>query len=82
MKRRLGLSHIFKITFFCWIQLLFVPRFTSAFCWHTLPYLAKIAWAVTARKDDAAAADQAATAKVAVSVSAGCDGGLIQTTPG
>jgi hypothetical protein len=38
--------------------------------------------AVTARKDDAAAADQAATAKVAVSVSAGSDGGLIQTTPG
>jgi len=38
--------------------------------------------AVTARKDDAATADQAATAKVAVSVSAGCDGGLIQTTPG
>jgi len=37
---------------------------------------------VTARKDDAAAADQAATAKVAVSVSAGSDGGLIQTTPG
>ena len=37
---------------------------------------------VTARKDDAAAADQAATAKVAVSMSAGCDGGLIQTTPG
>jgi len=38
--------------------------------------------AVTARKDDAAAADQAATAKVAVSVSAAWDGGLIQTTPG
>jgi IS5 family transposase len=37
---------------------------------------------VTARKDDVAAADQAATAKVAFSVSAGCDGGLIQTTPG
>jgi len=37
---------------------------------------------VTARKDDAAAADQAATAKVAVSVSAAWDGGLIQTTPG
>ena len=37
---------------------------------------------VTARKDDAAAADQAATSKVAVSMSAGCDGGLIQTTPG
>ena len=38
--------------------------------------------AVTARKDDAAAADQAATAKLAVSVSAGCGGRLIQTTSG
>ena len=37
---------------------------------------------VTARKDDAAAADQAATAKLAVSVSSGWDGGLIQTTSG
>ena len=37
---------------------------------------------VTARKDDAAAADQAATAKVAVSMSAACNGGLIQTTSG
>ena len=42
----------------------------------------KVASSVTARKDDAAAADQAATAKVGVSVSVGCDGGLIQTTPG
>ena len=38
--------------------------------------------AVTARKDDAAAADQAAKAKVAVSMSSACDGGLIQTTSG
>ena len=37
---------------------------------------------VTARKDDAAAAYQAAIAKVAVSVSSACDGGLIQTTSG
>jgi len=37
---------------------------------------------MTARKDDAAAADQAAKAKVAVSVSSACDGGLIQTTAG
>jgi hypothetical protein len=37
---------------------------------------------VTARKDDAAASDQAATAKVVVLVSVGCDDGLIQTTPG
>ena len=41
-----------------------------------------VKYAVSARKDDAAAADQAATAKVAVSVSAGCDDGLIQTTSG
>ena len=41
-----------------------------------------ISAAVTARKDDAAAADQAATAKLAVSVSSGWDGGLIQTTSG
>ena len=33
-------------------------------------------------EDDAAAADQAATAKLAVSVSSGWDGGLIQTTSG
>ena len=46
------------------------------------PHINMLLEAVTARKDDAAAADQAATAKVAVSVSAGCDGGLIQTTPG
>jgi len=38
--------------------------------------------AVTARKDDAAAADQAAKAKVAVPMSSACDGGLIQTTSG
>jgi len=37
---------------------------------------------VTARKDDAAAADQAAKAKVAVPMSSACDGGLIQTTSG
>jgi len=41
---------------------------------------ATAAAAVTARKDDAAAADQAATAKLAVSVSSAWDGGLIQTT--
>ena len=40
------------------------------------------AYPVTARKDDAAAADQAAIAKVAVSVSSACDGGLIQATSG
>lgn len=37
---------------------------------------------VTAGKEDAAAADQAAKAKVAVSMSSACDGGLIQTTSG
>ena len=37
---------------------------------------------VAARKDDVAAVDQAATAKLAVSVSAGCDGGLIHPTSG
>jgi hypothetical protein len=37
---------------------------------------------VIARKDDAAAAVQAATAKVTVSVSSASDGGLIQTTSG
>lgn len=37
---------------------------------------------MTARKDDAAAADQAVKAKLAVSMYAACDGGLIQTTSG
>ena len=41
-----------------------------------------LAPAVTARKDDAAAADQAAIAKIAVSVSSARDGGLIQTISG
>ena len=45
-------------------------------------YEAKEPGSVTARKDDAAAADQAATVKLAVSVSSGWDGGLIQTTSG
>ena len=37
---------------------------------------------MTARKDDGAAAAQAATSKVTVSVSAALDGGLIQTSSG
>jgi len=45
-------------------------------------HIEKRAGAVTARKDDAAAADQAAKAKVAVPMSSACDGGLIQTTSG
>ena len=44
--------------------------------------LSAVAVPVTARKDAAAAADQAAIAKVAVSMSSACDGGLIQTTSG
>jgi hypothetical protein len=45
-------------------------------------YYADVCCSVTARKDDAAAADQAATAKVTVSMSSASDGGLIQTTSG
>jgi hypothetical protein len=49
---------------------------------HAVTASQQLAVPVTARKDDAAAADQAATAKIAVSVSSGWDGGLIQTTSG
>ena len=38
--------------------------------------------AVTTKKDDAAADDQAAIAKVAVSMYSACDGGMIQITSG
>jgi len=48
---------------------------------HVFPGLALIyQLTVTARKDDAAAADQADKAMVAVPMSSACDGGLIQTT--